>query len=133
MRLVVETHPGVVHSSVAATLRLIEISGRKDVAVNYDQANLDMAGKEPADTALALLEGRIGYVHLKNGWFPEGGPVWTPIRYGRIDTLRIIRRLLTGGYTGYVTVEKPGGGEPFTWARADIEYLRELEELVEAM
>jgi sugar phosphate isomerase/epimerase len=126
MGVVLETHPGVVHASCAAALRLLDLAGRGNTAVNYDQANLAYAGKEDADTALSILEGRIGFVHLKNGWFPDGSPVWTPLKYGRIDYRRIIGALRSGGYQGYLTVEKPSGGEPFAWAEEDFVYVKSL-------
>ena len=133
MGMVLETHPGVVHASCAAVLKLLDMAGRENTAVNYDQANLVYAGKEDADTALSVLRGRIGYVHMKNGWFPNGRPVWTPLMYGTIDYFRILRGLMSDGYDGYLTVEKPSGGEPFTWAKKDLEYVRSLLALAEEL
>ena len=133
MRLSLETHPGVVHSSCTATLRLIDLVGCEGVAVNYDQANLAYANAEDVDTALSLLQGRIGYVHLKNGWFGGNRPVWTTLKYGSVDNLKLVRGLLRSGYDGYLTVEKPGGGEPFSWAAEDIAYIRELLELADTV
>lgn len=131
MKVSVETHPGVVHSSCRGTLKLIDLAECDDVTVNYDQANLAYAGKEDVDTALSILGTRIGYVHLKNGWFGGNRPVWSTLKYGSVDNLKLIRGLLRTGYDGYLTVEKPGGGEPFTWAGEDIAYIGELIELAE--
>ncbi len=133
MQVVLETHPGVVHSSCRSAIRLIELAERSAVRVNYDQANLAYAGKEDIETAISLLAGSIGYVHLKNGRFGRDRAVWTLLGGGDIDNLLLLKGLSENGYDGYLTVELPGGGEPFTRAEEDLRYLMRLHSIAETL
>lgn len=132
MTLVVETHAGVLHESARVTKGLLEQVGMDCVKVNYDQANLTYAGREGVDEALLLLKDLVGFCHLKNGWFRNPYPVWTPLADGQVDNLKIISTLSKWGYDGYYMVEMPSGGDPFARAISDYEYLRDVEKLMNA-
>ncbi len=131
MKLVVETHPGVLHESAQITKMLIKKTGLPDIYVNYDQANLSYSGQEETEKALEILKDNIGFCHLKNGWFRDKSPVWTSLEDGKIDTFLIVSTLLKRGYDSDFMIEMPSGGDPFIRAVKDYKYLKGIESLID--
>ncbi len=65
LRIAVETHPGTLADSVAATLALLDALDHPAVGVNFDVLHVWESGADPV-AALTALRGRIDHLHLKS-------------------------------------------------------------------
>lgn len=65
LTLAVETHPGTLADSLAATQRLLAAVPHPALTVNFDVLHLWEAGDDPAQ-AFAALAPRVSHLHLKN-------------------------------------------------------------------
>ena len=65
LRLLVETHPGTLADSLAATCDLIDATAHDALAVNFDALHVWEGGDDPVEARRILLP-RIAHYHLKN-------------------------------------------------------------------
>ena len=95
-------------------VRAIEDVGLDNQGVNFDLANLILYGKANPLDAIETLAPYIQGIHAKDGLWPTdpknlGKEV--PIGKGKVDFLRIIRRLKELHYEGAVTIEREISGQ----------------------
>ncbi|MBY6141560.1 sugar phosphate isomerase/epimerase [Leisingera daeponensis] len=65
LRLLVETHPGTLADSLAATCGLIDATNHDSLAINFDALHVWEGGDDPVEARRILLP-RIAHYHLKN-------------------------------------------------------------------
>lgn len=127
MEIVIEIHMNTLHDTVASTARLLDLIGMDNVLANPDPGNMFStceADRNP-DT-LDRLDGRIGYVHLKNCALRAGEYDYSVrLADGHIDTYRWLLKLRDIDYAGPICVEYCGEGDPHTAAKRDIRYLND--------
>lgn len=127
MEVVIEIHMNTLHDTIASTARLLDMVAMDNVLANPDPGNMFStceADRNP-DT-LDRLDGRIGYVHLKNCAFRSGEYDYSVrLADGHIDTFKWLRKLRDLGYAGPICVEYCGEGDPHTAAKRDLRYLND--------
>jgi sugar phosphate isomerase/epimerase len=132
IRIVVEVHMNTIHDTIASTAKLLDKVGLDNVLANPVPGNMfSTSTAEKSPESLDLLEGRIGYVHLKN--CVRHGDVYdygVHLANGHIDLFRWIDKLYRAGYSGPVCVEYCGDGDPHPAAEADIHYIRHCQDLL---
>ncbi|MBQ8688965.1 MAG: sugar phosphate isomerase/epimerase [Clostridia bacterium] len=98
-------------------LRFIEDSGRDNLGVNLDPANLIMYGKANPIDALTVFGKYVRDVHAKDGKYPtcgrELGPE-VPIGEGEVNFPALVKRLKEIGYDGVLTIEREIEGDEQT-------------------
>ncbi|MBE3576185.1 MAG: sugar phosphate isomerase/epimerase [Limnochordales bacterium] len=130
VRVALEIHPNSVHDTAASTLRILEESGAQNIVANLDAGNMyGTPHAEEATQAIAMLSKHLGYVHLKNCRRLPGAESadysWT-LEMGHLDYYRILEALYRTGYSGFLTIEYCGQGDPSVAAAADIRYVRQI-------
>jgi L-ribulose-5-phosphate 3-epimerase len=111
-------------------VRAIQDVGLDNQGVNFDLANLILYGKANPVDAIELLGPYVQGIHAKDGLWPTnprelGQEV--PIGKGKVDFLRIIRRLKELNYRGAVTIEREiSGPQQVEDVRAAKTYLEKL-------
>ncbi len=104
--LAIETGP----ESAEILLDFIE-STKGGVGVNLDPANFVMTlGIDPAETVYVLKD-YIVHTHIKDGRHIPRGEV--EIGKGEVDFERYLKALREIGYTGYLTIEREAGSDPY--------------------
>jgi L-ribulose-5-phosphate 3-epimerase len=112
---------------LAAFLREIDSPGAR---VNFDPANLCMAGFNHLEDAVALKE-FIVHTHAKDGVFRSahdpGG--WREVALGQGDVgfpeyIRVLRDEV--GYNGYLTIERECGDDPVSDVAEAVRFLKTL-------
>lgn len=84
----------------------------KNVAVNFDPANMILYGAGDPIEAIDILRGRIGHVHVKDA-VASGQPAieWgneVPFGTGEVGAQRFISALHAAGYSGPLVIEREG-------------------------
>ncbi|MDQ1256892.1 MAG: Sugar phosphate isomerase/epimerase [Candidatus Hydrogenedentes bacterium] len=124
--LVFEIHMNALHDTIASTVRLLDLIGLDNVLANPDVGNMfatSTAEKDPA--ALDMLDGRIGYFHLKNCEVIAGTYNYSVrLADGHIDIYKWFEKLLQMGYNGPLCIEYCGAGDPHVAAEQDLLYAR---------
>lgn len=112
-RLLIEPSGLTLAPSAELALRMIEQSGASTVGVVYDPANLTDEGSLQPDYAIALLDGRIGHVHVKNRSPECVDGRWTsryaPLDAGLVDWPHTIGALDRSGYAGTFSLDHLSG------------------------
>lgn len=97
-----------------AMLRCFECVDMPNLGVNLDTANLILYGKANPVDALEILGPYVRNVHAKDGRYPTNGHNLgeeTRLGDGHVDFNRLIRKLRTLGYDGYLTIEREVSGK----------------------
>jgi sugar phosphate isomerase/epimerase len=110
--------------------QLLETLDTNGVRVNFDPANLTMAGFD-LDEALDALLPYIVHTHAKDGLRDPAG--WTqgrwqemPLGEGDVPWPHYIARLRAAGYHGAFTIEREVGDDPIGDIRKAIDFLRQF-------
>ncbi len=107
-------------------LRSVASDGAK---VNYDPANLCMAGFDHLNGVLALRD-FIVHTHAKDGMYNsanEGGHKETPLGKGDVNFPEYLSLLREIDYEGYLTVERESGENPVADVAEAIRFLKTQE------
>ncbi|HOZ47456.1 MAG TPA: sugar phosphate isomerase/epimerase family protein [Candidatus Hydrogenedentes bacterium] len=112
-------------AALAAFLRSVNSGGAR---VNYDPANLCMAGFDPIGDVYALRE-FIVHTHAKDGLAPSrpDGRRETPLGQGDVDFARYTAALGDIRYSGYLTIERECGDDPVKDIAEAVAFLKGLE------
>ena len=95
-------------------LRVIEDSGRDNLGINLDPANLIMYGKANPTDALTVFGKYVRDVHAKDGNYPtDGGNLGLelPLGKGSVNFPLFVAKLREVGYDGPLTIEREIEGE----------------------
>lgn len=127
--IVFEIHMNALTDTIASTARLLDMIKSDHVLANPDPGNMfatHTAERDPE--ALDRLEGRIGYLHLKNCLDQGGGRYDFSVKLadGHINTHRWVDKMLRMGYDGPICIEFCGDGDPHPAAMEDNAYLRRV-------
>ncbi len=127
MQVVIEIHMNTLHDTIASTARLLDMVAMDNVLANPDPGNMFSTSTAERDPdALDQLDGRVGYVHLKNCAFRAGEYDYSVrLADGHIDTFKWLQKLRAIGYAGPICVEYCGEGDPHAAAKRDIRYLND--------
>ena len=97
-----------------ALLRLIEDSGRDNLGLNLDPANLILYGKANPVDALSVFGRYVRDVHAKDGHYPTTGRALgeeARLGDGEVNFPALIAKLSSLGYDGNLTIEREISGE----------------------
>ncbi len=95
------------------------------IKVNFDPANLTMAGYDLQEACDALMP-LIVHTHAKDGFVDPGKWREAPLGEGDVDWPSYIARLKAGGYNGAFTIEREQGEDPVRDTIIAIEFLRQF-------
>lgn len=91
-------------------LRFIKDSGRDNLFVNFDPANMILYGAGEPLPALVKLAPYVRSVHCKDAlWSDQPGKTWgqeVPLGQGDVDMETYLQTLLSIGYHGPLTIER---------------------------
>lgn len=91
-------------------LRFIKDSGRDNLFVNFDPANMILYGAGEPLPALVKLAPYVRSVHCKDAlWSDQPGKTWgqeVPLGQGDVDMEAYLQTLLSIGYHGPLTIER---------------------------
>jgi len=126
--LTFETHMGVLSDTANSTMRLIRLIGNPRIKVNWDPGNMYATeGAEKPEDAFQILKDHLGHMHIKNCKKIAGQYVWSfPVEEGDLDFTKIFLMLKSVGYTGHLSVEYSGLGDPYVIVSKDIRYVEDL-------
>jgi len=127
MNVVIEIHMNTLHDTIASTARLLNMVALDNVLANPDPGNMFATSTAERDPdALDQLDGRVGYVHLKNCAFHAGEYDYSVrLADGHIDMFKWLQKLRSIGYRGPVCVEYCGEGDPHAAVKRDLRYLND--------
>ncbi len=127
IQIVIEIHMNTLHDTIASTARLLDLVAMDNVLANPDPGNMFSTCTADRDPdALDQLDGRVGYVHLKNCAFHAGEYNYSVrLADGHVDTFKWLKKLRDIGYKGPICVEYCGEGDPHAAAKRDIRYLND--------
>ncbi len=97
-----------------AMLQFIEDTGRNNVKVNFDPANMVLYGTGGPLEAVEILKDHIAHVHVKDGLSPTAkGELGTevPLSEGEVNIREYVRRLVDVGYEGPLVIEREAGND----------------------
>jgi sugar phosphate isomerase/epimerase len=97
------------------------------VAVNYDPANLTMVTGDDPVKGVYTLKDYIVHTHAKDGRkLAEGNPPYVelPLGSGDVDFPRYLSALTDIGYTGYLTIEREVGEQPYRDIELAVHFLK---------
>jgi len=96
-------------------MRVIQDSGRKNLGVNLDPANLILYGRANPIDALDIYGDRIRGVHIKDGNYPKGDynllGEECVVGEGAVNYPFFLPKLLESGYKGDLYIEREIEGE----------------------
>lgn len=104
---------------------LLDTLDTEGVMVNFDPANLTMAGYN-LDEALDSLLPYIVHTHAKDGWTDPGKWREAPLGEGDVDWPHYVARLKAAGYQGAFTIEREAGDDPIADVERGIAFLRQF-------
>lgn len=97
-----------------AMLQFIEDTGRDNVKINFDPANMILYGTGGPLEAVDILKDHIVHVHVKDGLSPtEAGKLGTevPLSEGEVGIRDYVRKLVGIGYKGPLVIEREAGDD----------------------
>ncbi|MFC1717280.1 sugar phosphate isomerase/epimerase family protein [Candidatus Poribacteria bacterium] len=97
-----------------AMLQFIKDTGRNNVKVNFDPANMVLYGTGGPLEAVEVLRDHIAHVHVKDGLSPtqQGGlGTEVPLSQGEVNIREYIRKLADIGYSGPLVIEREAGND----------------------
>lgn len=102
--------------SAAALIQFMDDTGRDNLFVNFDPANMILYGTGEPLEALRLLGNRVRSVHCKDArWSARPGIAWgeeVPFGEGQVDARAFLSTLWENGYRGPLTIEREIPREP---------------------
>jgi L-ribulose-5-phosphate 3-epimerase len=105
--------------------RFVVKVGSAGIKVNYDPANLVMAGYDHLG-GVEILGEYIVHTHAKDGVRGDDGTsAEVPLGQGDVDFPRYIDKLSAVGYKGFLTIERESGDDPLADIAAGVEFLRQ--------
>ncbi len=119
--LATETGP----ESAELLRRFLESLRTRAIGVNYDPANLVMAGFDHL-SGVDILADYIVHTHAKDGLRPPQGPREVPLGEGQVNFPEYLQRLQAAGYEGFLTIEREAGEDRVGDIRRGVEFLRSL-------
>jgi sugar phosphate isomerase/epimerase len=93
------------------------------LGVTFDAGNFLFAFEDPV-AALRQLGPRVMHVHLKDWLSTAGGYVGAPLGAGVVDLQSVVSELRTLGYSGYLSVEYEGPGDPRAAVARGVDWLK---------
>lgn len=135
IRIALETHNCYLHDLPPACAKLMEMTDHPAVGLNYDQGNIILNTKGTSvDDYFKLLGSKTCYAHLKNvlkiNGANGGGYAITRLEEGCINQYRVMELLKTHLQGDMIAIEYPCPGDGRIAARRDMNYLRELKEML---
>lgn len=125
MRIVLETHHGLIHDTAAATKRLLDTIGLDSVGANFDYGNMIMhPDAEGLAEALEMLKDRIYYLHVKNTMKCGGSWMRTFLEHGHIDHDKYFSIISKWEHLENLALECPRPGDRVYACERDMAYLR---------
>lgn len=130
-RFAFETHNNYLHDLPAPARKLVDLINRPAVGINLDYGNMILhpQGGSLAD-AVALCGDRIYEVHLKNLYKVPVQKYYNfimcPLADGIINHREFLKLLRARKYSGPICLEMPREGDREWFARADLQYMRNL-------
>ncbi|MBD3384003.1 TIM barrel protein [candidate division KSB1 bacterium] len=101
--------------SAEALLQFITDVGRKNLAINFDPANMILYGVAQPVPALKQLGDRVKSIHCKDAvWSDKPGETFgeqVPLGEGEVNIERFVQTLKSMGYTNPYTIEREIVGE----------------------
>lgn len=98
----------------------------KGIGINYDPANLIMAGPYDHIGGVMILKDYIHHTHAKDGVRRHtGGGREVPLGDGSVAFKYYLAALHAAGYDGFITIEREGGDDPVGDMGRAVEFLRE--------
>ncbi len=97
-----------------AMLQFIKDTGRNNVKVNFDPANMILYGTGGPLEAVDVLKNYIAHAHVKDGLSPtERGKLGTevPLSEGEVNIREYIQKLVKTGYKGPLVIEREAGDD----------------------
>ena len=128
--------PVAPYQNSAECMETCELAG-PDLMMTYDSGNMVMADEDPVEFLLAV-KSRLAHAHAKDwellppdaerGLTSRAGKkyIGTVVGTGVLDYPAIIKTLKGLNYTGYLSFEYEGRGDPVQAARDGMAYLRDL-------
>lgn len=88
-------------------------TGKPNLAINFDPANMILYGTSDPIEAMEILKGHIRSVHVKDGEWPDKAKPGSlgaekPLGQGSVGIARYIAKLKEIGYTGPLVIEREG-------------------------
>lgn len=127
-----ETHNCYMHDLGKPTAELLAEINRPCIKANLDFGNIYINKlNQGMDAELKALDGRIGYLHLKNlisllPSFEMAVYKSTSLEDGDINNFVMVRQLIKNGYKGIITIENTISGDKRNFMSKDLEYLKTL-------
>ena len=112
-----------------AMLQFIKDTGRNNVKVNFDPANMILYGTGGPLEAVDVLRDYIAHAHVKDGLSPtEQGKLGTevPLSKGEVNIREYVRKLLDIQYKGPLVMERESGDDRIGDIRRGKELLEEI-------
>lgn len=115
---------------------LMKEVGTDNIGINFDPANFLINGRANPCDAMDRLVPLVWGFHAKDGVYPQGfDPKGKEMQIGQgsVDFEALLKKLLTAGYPGAITIEReiPEGPERDTQLLEEKAYLQELMERLE--
>jgi sugar phosphate isomerase/epimerase len=138
IRALVETHNNTIVVSASLAHRLVSTFDPGSIGVIYDVNNLACDGYETFRIGMELLGDYFQHCHLAGhrpvlqGRGPDGSARWEyqgcDLADGILSIPQLLADLKAARYGGFISVEDFRAGDPKTILRAQINYLKSLEE-----
>lgn len=135
--MVLENH-GLFAGTASKVRNIIETIGSPNLKANADTGNFLLVLENPVES-VDNLKDIIGFVHFKDFKKlnePNGNEAYTaidgtlyqgtPIGQGDVDLKKIIEILGEAGYTGYLSIEYEGIGDPIQETAQSVDYLKNI-------
>jgi len=135
--MVLENH-GLFAGTASKVRNIIETIGSPNLKANADTGNFLLVLENPVES-VDNLKDIIGFVHFKDFKKlnePNGKEAYTaidgtlyqgtPIGQGDVELEKIVEILGEAGYTGYLSIEYEGIGDPIKETAQSIDYLKDI-------
>lgn len=124
-----ETHMGYIHDLPAESKKLVDMIGSPAIGINMDYGNTVYFPEPPsAEETIDIYGEKLFYVHLKNSRTVPGDyrRIPTALSDGEINHRTYLSKLLSSGFSGFIGIEAPRGGDRVAFAKEDFCYLKSL-------
>jgi len=132
LTMTLETHMGSLCDTARSALKIIKLIENPKIKINWDPGNMYATeGAEKTEEAFQMIKDYIGHMHIKNCKKIAGQYVWSfSVEDGDLDYNKIFSMLKSIKYSGLLSIEYSGLGDPNVIARKDIKYVKELRERI---